>query len=134
MSEKLHDLPFDDRGPDDGALFTLDYLYLVQGVVNRLDWVGDVEQRMRTVRTRIRFIDLALTEEPTRDQVAEMSEPYYKDWRFYLTRHMTDEELREERRRLEDFIYRGLGAIAIGTRTPRALRHRLTGPGPMDRW
>lgn len=132
--EHSQELPYDDRSPDDGALFPLDELILMQHPYQRIAHSHKIWKSVLGAWDRMRYIDIELAGEDSDLHSLEMMESSFRDWRFYIARDMSDEDLMAERRQSSDLVYRALGMIAICHRPEPLLRAGKTTIPPVPRW
>lgn len=111
MSE--YELPYDDRSPSDGELFSLELLHLMQGDSDREEFAVEMLNIIGRERRHLRYIDHLLNTQHSRRDLREMNKQRWKDWRFYEARKLSDEELRESRRQAEMHLIRAVGAFAV---------------------
>jgi len=127
-------LPFDDRPPSEGELFSLELLYLLQTDRRRLDhghWLSVV---VAGERRRMRYVSWELWARTRGVAFLAPPEAVWHTWRYHVARTMSDDDLRAELVVAEDRLVRALGQMSLAFRTfENLLAHRATGV-PTTRW
>lgn len=132
--EHQSELPYDDRSPTDGELFSLEYLYQLQGPVYRQLHVERMEQLIMTEQCELSSIAIERTFH--KNAVANFTGiqiGMWKPWHEAYGQFMSEQELLEAASESHDRIYRAIGAHIL------ASRHMPIGmmfypPEDVDKW
>lgn len=123
-------LPLCDRDPDDGALFPLELVYLLQTRERRAAHGHQLAVVATAERRRMRYVSWELRARGLSVAFLSPLEPRWHQWRYYIARPMSDDDLRAELAIAEDRLLRALGQMSMAFRTFDNLLERNVTPPP----
>lgn len=133
--EHPSELPYDDRSPADGELFSIQVPYWMLRRTDRHEFAHRMLDVVIEERQVVEDVDLELSLRTMGvSPDFQTTNRRREDWRYHVARHMTDEELIEERMRASDHIYRALGSMAMSLKYGGQLMRNVPTIPPSGLW